>query len=53
MVEFLFAYPGLGGALVDAVSNRDVPVIQAVVLIIAAAYFVLNLTADTLGARKR
>ena len=30
VVEYLFAYPGIGSALVDAVSNRDIPVIQAI-----------------------
>jgi len=45
-VEYLFNYPGIGSALVDAVRNRDVPLIQAIVLLIAAVYVVLNLTAD-------
>lgn len=51
VVEYLFAYPGVGSALVEAVTNRDLPVIQANVLVIAAAYFVLNLVADTLAPR--
>ena len=38
VVEFVFAYPGIGTALVDAVGNRDVPVVQALALIIAAVY---------------
>ena len=46
VVEYLFNYPGIGSALVGAVSNRDVPMIQAIVLLIAALYVVLNLTAD-------
>jgi peptide/nickel transport system permease protein len=49
VVEYLFAYPGVGSALVEAVTNRDLPVIQANVLVIAAAYFVLNLIADALA----
>lgn len=49
VVEYLFAYPGVGSALVDAVTNRDLPVIQANVLVIAAAYFILNLIADALA----
>ena len=48
VVEYLFNYPGIGSALVGAVSNRDVPMIQAIVLLIAALYVVLNLTADIL-----
>jgi peptide/nickel transport system permease protein len=46
VVEFVFTYPGIGAALVDAVGNRDVPVVQALVLIIAAVYVVVNLVAD-------
>jgi peptide/nickel transport system permease protein len=46
VVEFVFAYPGIGAALVDAVANRDIPVVQAVALLIAALYVVLNLIAD-------
>lgn len=49
VVEYLFAYPGVGSALVEAVTNRDLPVIQANVFVIAAAYFVLNLIADALA----
>jgi peptide/nickel transport system permease protein len=46
LVEVVFAYPGIGAALVDAVGNRDVPTVQALSLIIAAVYVVLNLAAD-------
>ena len=46
VVEFVFSYPGIGSALVDAVGNRDVPVVQALALIIAAVYVVVNLGAD-------
>jgi peptide/nickel transport system permease protein len=46
VVEFVFSYPGVGGALVDSVGNRDIPVVQALTLIIAAVYVVLNLLAD-------
>jgi peptide/nickel transport system permease protein len=46
VVEFLFRYPGIGYALVDAVSNRDIPVVQALTLLIAALYIVVNLLAD-------
>jgi ABC-type dipeptide/oligopeptide/nickel transport systems, permease components len=48
VVEYLFNYPGIGSALVDAVANRDVPVIQAIVLLIASLYVGLNLLADIL-----
>lgn len=46
LVEFVFTYPGVGSGLVDAVGNRDVPVVQALALIIAAVYVVVNLAAD-------
>jgi peptide/nickel transport system permease protein len=47
-VEYLFGFPGIGAALVDAVTNRDMPVVQALVLLIAALYVGLNLIADVL-----
>lgn len=49
VVEFLFRYPGIGQALIDAVANRDVQVVQAITLVIAAFYVVVNLAADVAG----
>jgi peptide/nickel transport system permease protein len=49
VVEVVFVYPGLGQLMVDAVSNRDIAVVQAVALIFAAAYVLLNLIADVLS----
>lgn len=49
LVEVVFVYPGLGQILVDAVSNRDVTVVQAACLIFAATYILLNLAADILS----
>lgn len=49
IVEFLFRYPGVGAALVDAVDNRDVQVVQAITLIVAAVYIIVNLLADVVG----
>jgi len=46
VVEFVFAYPGIGGAFVDAVSNRDLPVVQALAILIASLYVFLNVFAD-------
>ena len=46
VVEYVFSFPGIGASLVDAVLNRDVPVVQAVTIIIAAVYVVVNLIAD-------
>jgi peptide/nickel transport system permease protein len=49
VVEVVFAYPGLGQLMVDSVSKRDIPVVQAISLIFAAVYVLLNLTADILS----
>lgn len=49
VIEFLFRYPGMGQALVDAVANRDVQVVQAISMLIAALYVVVNLLADIVG----
>ena len=46
VVEVVFVYPGIGQALVDAVSKRDFPVVQACCLIFAATFILLNLAAD-------
>ena len=46
VVEALFGYPGIGELLVGAVSSRDVPMLQAIVLIMTAAVVLLNLAAD-------
>ena len=46
IVEVVFVYPGLGQLLVDSVANRDLPVVQAVALIFAAVYVLLNIAAD-------
>jgi peptide/nickel transport system permease protein len=49
VVEYVFRYPGLGGALTEAVNARDLPMIQAVTLILAAMYVIVNLAADILS----
>jgi peptide/nickel transport system permease protein len=46
LVEVVFHYPGIGQTLVDAVSNRDLPVVQALTLLVGAVYVGLNLVAD-------
>ena len=48
-IEFLFNFPGVGKVLMDAIENRDVPLIQASVLLIAGVYIVVNLIADVIG----
>lgn len=47
-IEYLFAYPGLGSALTTAVAGRDLPVVQAIVLLLASVYVIVNLVADLL-----
>jgi len=49
VVEVIFVYPGMGQYLVDHVAKRDVPVVQAVGLIFASVYIVLNMVADIAG----
>ncbi len=46
LVEVVFVYPGIGQSLVDAVSKRDFPVVQACCLIFAATFILLNIAAD-------
>jgi peptide/nickel transport system permease protein len=47
VVENVFAIPGLGTALVNALVTRDFPVAQVLMLIVASAVLVLNLVVDT------
>jgi peptide/nickel transport system permease protein len=46
IVEVVYVYPGIGQLMVDSVSSRDMPVVQACALIFAATYILLNLSAD-------
>src|SRR5262249_11361865 len=48
IVESMFGYNGLGRLLVFAVQNRDVPLIQAISIVVAAIYALANLFADVL-----
>ncbi len=48
LVEFLFRYPGIGFQLTDAVNNRDLPLVQGIVLAIALFYVLVNLMADVI-----
>ena len=49
VVEVVFVYPGIGQLMVDAVTTRDIPVVQACALIFAATYIILNLIADIIS----
>lgn len=50
VVEMVFAWPGVGRLCVEAIFNRDIPVVQAYVLMMATLFIVFNLLADTLVA---
>lgn len=46
VVEVVYVYPGIGQLMVDSVTSRDIPVVQACVLIFASTFIILNLIAD-------
>jgi peptide/nickel transport system permease protein len=46
VVETVFNFPGIGQGLVNAVDDRDIPVIQFIVVVLAAFYVVVNIAAD-------
>lgn len=49
VVETIFNYPGMGAVMIDSVSTRDLPVLQAIALITAVVYVLANLAADLLS----
>jgi peptide/nickel transport system permease protein len=49
VIETVFVYPGIGTFMVDGVSKRDLPVIQAGGLVFAGAFIILNTVADILA----
>ena len=50
VIETVFAYPGLGRLLVFSMQSRDIPTLQAAILVVAAVYALANLVADLLYA---
>ncbi|WP_338506963.1 ABC transporter permease [Erwinia aphidicola] len=48
IIESIFSYPGLASQMVDAVSNRELPVVQLCVMFFAVCYLVLLMIADVL-----
>jgi peptide/nickel transport system permease protein len=48
IVERIFAYPGIGNMAVDAVINRDLPLIQGLTLVFGALFIVVNMAVDLL-----
>jgi peptide/nickel transport system permease protein len=49
IVEYIFNFPGIGQALVSAVSDRDIPTIQFIVILLAAFYVVVNIVTDVIA----
>jgi peptide/nickel transport system permease protein len=49
VVEKVFNYPGLGRFLVDSITERDLPVVQAIALLLGSVYVGVNLIADIMG----
>jgi peptide/nickel transport system permease protein len=49
LVEYVFAFPGIGQGLVYAVDNRDIPVIQFIVVVLAAFYVCMNIVTDVIA----
>jgi len=48
IIEQVFNYPGIGTLMIRAVHDRDIPLVQAIILVFAGAYVVLNMGADLL-----
>ena len=48
IIEQVFNYPGIGTLMIQAVHDRDIPLVQSVILLVASAYVLLNLGADLL-----
>jgi peptide/nickel transport system permease protein len=46
VTEIIFAWPGIGRLAVQAIQNRDFPLVQGVVLLAAAAFVLVNLLVD-------
>lgn len=51
ITETIFAWPGIGQLTIEAIQRRDYPLVQACVLVISAAYVLVNTATDILYAR--
>jgi ABC-type dipeptide/oligopeptide/nickel transport system permease component len=51
IVEYIFDYPGIGLLTVQAVTQRDFPVIQGVAILSSAIFVVVNILVDLAAAR--
>jgi peptide/nickel transport system permease protein len=50
IIERIFAYPGIGNMAIEAVINRDLPLIQGLVLVFAVIFILINIAVDLLVA---
>ena len=50
MVEVVFAVPGLGRLLQDAIKARDYPIIQGLIIVLSVIYIMVNLAVDVIYA---
>jgi peptide/nickel transport system permease protein len=48
VVESVFAFPGIGNLFVDSVLGKDLPMVQAVALVVGAGFVLVNLLSDAL-----
>lgn len=51
VVETVFSYPGIGRLVFNAINQRDIPVVQASVILLAGIFILLNLIVDLIYAR--
>ncbi|MEZ4569790.1 MAG: ABC transporter permease subunit [Thermomicrobiales bacterium] len=50
LVEYIFNWPGVSTYLIDGINRRDYPIVQAVILVIAVTFILLNLLTDLIYA---
>jgi peptide/nickel transport system permease protein len=50
IIEVVFAWPGVGRLVVQAIANRDFPIVQSAVLLMASGFVLINLTVDLVYA---
>lgn len=50
LVENVFALPGLGSLLINAINTSDYPIVQSVMLLLVAVFLILNLIVDIIYA---
>ena len=50
IIEVVFAWPGVGRLVVEAIANRDFPIVQSAVFILASGFVLINLTVDVVYA---